>query len=205
VSSETSTRVRRKPARRYHHGDLRASCLALAARELEAKGPEGLALRHLAERLGVTQPSLYRHFAAKEALVDALAIQGFVALRARLAAAGGETARARLMAMMRAYLAHGLAQPQHYRLMFARPAAEKRRDAALVEIAASARQDLAEAVAAWFSEADGSPAAVAEVSVSLWALAHGLVMLASEGHLPREGIEAICEASLARLLPAADA
>lgn len=200
MSSEISPRVRRKPARRYHHGDLRVSCLALAARELEEKGSEGLALRHLADRLGVTQPSLYRHFAAKEALVDALAVSGFVALRARLAQAGGPTARARLVAMILAYVTEGLARPQHYRLMFARPAAEKRRDAALVEIAAATRQDLLGAVAAWLDEAGASPAALGELAVSIWALAHGVVMLASEGHLPRDGIEATCEAGVVRLL-----
>ena len=174
----------RSPARGYHHGDLRAACLALAAHELEAHGPEGLALRRLAARLGVTQPSLYRHFASKEALVDRLATAGFVGLQEALGAAAGATARARLHAIVRAYLAWGLASPQHYRLMFARPLSEKQRDPLLVEAAAAARQVLDTAVAAWRAEAGPAAADSQALSAGIWALAHGLVMLCSEGHLP---------------------
>lgn len=101
LSSELTITAPAKPARPYHHGDLRTVCLALAAQELEAHGPEALALRRLATRLGVTQPSLYRHFESKDALVDMLATSGFVRLQDALAAAGGEAARERLRAMVR--------------------------------------------------------------------------------------------------------
>jgi AcrR family transcriptional regulator len=199
LSSDASPATRRNSARPYHHGDLRAACLALAAHELEARGPEGLALRHLAAQLGVTQPSLYRHFASKEELVDRLATSGFVRVQDDLAAAAGATARDRLEAMVRAYLACGRTHPQHYRLMFARPSSEKQRDPLLVEAAAAARQMLDEAVAAWRAETGPAAGDSQALSAGIWALAHGMVMLASEGHLPGS-TEALCAAVLDRLL-----
>ena len=62
---------------RYHHGDLHATLLREAAVLLREQGIEGLSLRRLAERAGVSRTAPYHHFADKNALLCALAEQGF--------------------------------------------------------------------------------------------------------------------------------
>ena len=62
---------------RYHHGDLHAALLREAAVLLREQGVEGLSLRRLAERAGVSRTAPYHHFTDKNALLCALAEDGF--------------------------------------------------------------------------------------------------------------------------------
>ena len=61
--------------RTYHHGNLRSVLLARAEEALNAG--EDLSLRELARRAGVSHAAPRRHFADKQALLDALAEDGF--------------------------------------------------------------------------------------------------------------------------------
>src|SRR5215210_7221004 len=72
-------------ARPYHHGNLRPALLAAAERTL-ARGEE-LSLRELAREIGVSHAAPRRHFAGKQALLDALAQDGFERLGSEMAAA----------------------------------------------------------------------------------------------------------------------
>ena len=54
-----------------------------ARRLIEEAGLEALSMRHLADRLGIRAPSLYKHFPNREALEAALISIGFQA-QARL-------------------------------------------------------------------------------------------------------------------------
>src|SRR5690349_353663 len=68
----------------YHHGNLRDALIA-AALELEPEhGPLGISLREVARRVGVTHAAAYHHFENKDALVLAVAEQGFTALADQL-------------------------------------------------------------------------------------------------------------------------
>ena len=68
--------------RSYHHGNLRAALLEEAERALAA-GRE-LSLRELAREVGVSHAAPRRHFADKQALLDAMAQDGFERLGAEL-------------------------------------------------------------------------------------------------------------------------
>ena len=63
----------------YHHGDLRTTLLATAASMISEAGIEGLSLRKLAERIGVSRTAAYHHFKDKNDLLSAIARQGFIA------------------------------------------------------------------------------------------------------------------------------
>jgi AcrR family transcriptional regulator len=108
-------------AKGYHHGDLRVALLASAAELLDEGGPEAVSLRECARRAGVSHAAPYRHFATKEALLLALAEEGFDGL----AAAGDEAMRRvrdpreRLDAYGVAYVHFALEHPARFRLMFA--------------------------------------------------------------------------------------
>jgi AcrR family transcriptional regulator len=61
----------------YHHGHLRAALLERAEEMLAATGVGGLSLRELAREAGVSHGAPRRHFPDKQALLDALAENGF--------------------------------------------------------------------------------------------------------------------------------
>jgi AcrR family transcriptional regulator len=70
--------------RPYHHGGLRNALLARAEQTLRDSGVEGLSLRELARDIGVSHAAPHRHFRDRNALLDALATNGFRRLRETL-------------------------------------------------------------------------------------------------------------------------
>src|SRR5215510_3021373 len=101
-----STRLRRKRRRSYHHGNLRRALLDEALATIRTEGVDGLTLREIGARLGVSRTALYRHFADKRGLLAAVATEGFRMLRQQLLAAWEEGGRddAAFYAMGSAYV-----------------------------------------------------------------------------------------------------
>jgi AcrR family transcriptional regulator len=61
--------------RAYHHGNLKASLVGAALKELAKAGLEGFSLRSVAARAGVSPPAVHRHYADKDALLAAVAAE----------------------------------------------------------------------------------------------------------------------------------
>ncbi len=106
----------------YHHGNLRSVLLAEAERTLRDGGIDGLSLRELARRAGVSSAAPRRHFPDRQALLDALAGVGFDRLADEIAAAierGGDDYPARLRAAAVAYIRFAIHDGALMDLMFA--------------------------------------------------------------------------------------
>ncbi|KUN22466.1 TetR family transcriptional regulator [Streptomyces corchorusii] len=108
--------------RPYHHGDLRAALLKSAERTLRDKGVGALSLRELARDVGVSHAAPGRHFKDKQALLDALALDGYERMNQALAAADrpDRPFEERMTAFARAYLGFAVENPELLELMFAR-------------------------------------------------------------------------------------
>ncbi|MBN1825213.1 MAG: TetR/AcrR family transcriptional regulator [Candidatus Eisenbacteria bacterium] len=107
--------------KQYHHGDLRQRLLETAEKILVREGVEGLTMRHLSEKVGVSHTAPYRHFADKTLLLSSVAEKGFLRLRNRLVEAAGDRgdgAVARLERISLAYVEFAVENPSFYRLMF---------------------------------------------------------------------------------------
>ena len=158
----------------YHHGDLPAALLRAAAKTLEKRGPAALSLRETARRAGVSHNAPYRHFPDREALLAALAAEGFGMLGERLRGQPGR-------AMGEAYVRFALEQPQRFRLMFGGllPMAKYPE---LRAAAQGAHQALVEA----FKELPRPELAAA----AAWSLVHGLSHLLLDGHFAHADREA---------------
>ncbi len=63
----------------YHHGDLRQKLLDAATQLIAEGGVENLSIRKLADSVGVSRTAPYHHFKDKNALLCAIAEQGFQA------------------------------------------------------------------------------------------------------------------------------
>lgn len=105
----------------YHHGNLHATLLAAAERSLRQHGADQLSLRELAREAGVSHAAPRRHFADRQALLDALAEAGFARLDANLRAALAAEAEfgPRLHALAAAYLRFATEDAALLELMFA--------------------------------------------------------------------------------------
>jgi len=187
----SSTEHRERERARRHQ------LIITAARELaEAEGWDAVTTRRLAERVEYSQPVLYNHFKGKDAIVGAVAVEGFDDLaaalrRARLTAGSPREA---LRAVGRAYLDFAVARPALYGAMFVREID--------IRFAQEAQEDPPAAPRAAFEElaavavpGDGRDAELdAEV---IWSALHGLAVLARAGRIPprrqRERLDALVE------------
>jgi AcrR family transcriptional regulator len=161
-----------------------------AALELvNESGPSGITLREAARRAGVTHAAPYRHFADKEALLAAVAEEGFVQLRAaiELALSGVEATR-RIEELGLAYVRFAKTSPSQFRVMFGAQMGDKRRYPNLLK-ADQAVFDLLCGTIAHAQGAAGLPAGdPARMGMVAWSLLHGVAALAVDGQLSRAGV-----------------
>lgn len=155
---------------RYHHGDLRAALLKAAEDLLAEGGVPAVGLREVARRVGVSATAPYRHFADKEALLAAVAAEGFRALGQAMGAAAAGAGAPR-NALGAAYVRFALAQPARFRLMFGQGVAAIARHP---DLAAAARM-----THGFLTRSAATPLA----AVHDWAMVHGLANLLIDGML----------------------
>ncbi|MGH8765110.1 MAG: TetR/AcrR family transcriptional regulator [Burkholderiales bacterium] len=161
----TSKRARHS----YHHGDLPATLLRAAGQILEKEGVEAISMRALTRRTGVSHAAPYRHFPDREALLAALAAEGFVMLGGAQQAAAASGAAIGLGA---AYVRFALDHPQRFRLMFGGrvPIAKH---PALRQAAERTFDGIARALSARIPQA----AVARDAAIAAWSLVHGLAHL----------------------------
>ena len=107
--------------RRERERTQRRHVIVSAARELaEAEGWESVTTRRLADRIEYSQPVLYSHFDGKDAIVSAVALEGFGELAAILhtACERADSPQAKPRAIASAYMEFARANPAVYEAMF---------------------------------------------------------------------------------------
>jgi AcrR family transcriptional regulator len=171
----------RRERERAHRHQL----IITAARELaETEGWEAVTTRRLAERVEYSQPVLYSHFNGKDAIVSAVAIDGFSELAAHLrrarqaAPAPGQALRA----VCRAYLEFATERPALYQAMFILPTDLK---FASAETPPPLRAGFDEFVSC-FHQDNERRELFAEVT---WSALHGMAVLSDSGRIPPDGQE----------------
>ncbi|MCW2494767.1 TetR/AcrR family transcriptional regulator [Jatrophihabitans sp.] len=213
ATTPTRQPARRRRAQRGSGEQLRAEIVA-AAKELmaHARSVDDISMRAVAEAVGVTPPSIYLHFADKDALLAAVVIDVFGELdKAMLAAGEAESSPlGRLRAYGRAYVKFAIEHPEHYRLAAMEPCVEPRN--ALDEVLNSSafahfNATVIECIAAGIFVSDDPLG----ITFELWAAAHGAAaLLVAKPYLPFGDTEAftdrvLCAAALghaaASLLP----
>ena len=165
----------------YHHGNLRNALVRSARVQISRKGAAALNLRALAREVGVTHQAVYRHFADKEALLEAVAQEGFDELADALheSISGEEELEPTLYALANAYLGFALEYPEITRVMFALiPAEARMKNEPLY--AASKRAYAALTQSVEMLEGD-----MLVDSAVVWATLHGLAKLTIEKQVPK--------------------
>lgn len=167
----------------YRHGDVHAAALRAARALIDEEGTGALSLRAVARRVGVSHAALYRHFADRDALLAELGVDALTQLAEELAAARAKarTPIGLVEAMGRAYFRFALREPGRYRVAFVLP---RKTDFPALRAAAdtveTAALDILQEVATAGLIARRDIRTLAPV---LWALLHGMSLLAIDGQL----------------------
>ncbi|WP_433438102.1 TetR/AcrR family transcriptional regulator [Nonomuraea sp. CA-141351] len=175
-------------ARRARERAQRHQLIITAARELaESEGWDAVTTRRLSERVEYSQPVLYSHFKGKDAIVRAVAIEGFAELASKLRAAReasqepGDDPKAVLRQVAMAYLDFARTHSALYEAMFVMPIAVP---FATEETPEELREAFGEFVRALEPVAGKyHPGTFAEV---VWAALHGLATLTHDRRIPAE-------------------
>jgi AcrR family transcriptional regulator len=185
-------RPRKKPAGDYHHGNLSRALLDAALRVVSQKDLRELSMRELARMVGVSPRAPYRHFVSKEALLAALAVEGFdlfrIQCRSQIEAAGNDPL-ARMMASAQASVAFAVEHPAYFKVMYSPYETVDESTPELVR----ARWEPARLLLALIADAQkagmvraGDPG---PISFAAFAIVHGLSVLLTEKQLKRFGTD----------------
>lgn len=174
-------------ASRYHHGDLRAALVERATDVVATGGVDALSLRELARDLGVSHAAPSRHFPDKQALLDAVAVNGFhrlgAALDASSSGAGSATPFAdQLRQHAEAYVRFALRNAPLLTVMFA----AKHRQEAPEEIVVAAEGAFAvpfRLIAAAQERGEVIAGAIDVIATAVHATMHGFASLVAGGFL----------------------
>ena len=174
----TVERLRRRRSPRGSGEQLRAEILAAATELLLESGDESaVSIRAVANRVGVTPPSIYIHFADKDTLIDEVVAQYFTRLDEVMRAAGAEhedsweAAHAQGMA----YVRFAVENAELYRVATMKVCAEGT-DADAV-LGQSAFVHFAETIERLMDEGFVDKGDPTPVVLELWTAAHGVAAL----------------------------
>jgi AcrR family transcriptional regulator len=188
--------------RPYHHGNLRRALLACAERTLSERGAGQLSLRELARQVGVSHAAPRRHFPDKQALLDALAEDGFERLgrelREEIDGAGGAF-DARLLAFARSYVRFATRHAALLEVMFA----VKHRPGAADSLRRAADRAF-QAPLALITEGQAAGDVVAgeptRVAIVAWAALQGLAAMVNGGVIADDLLDDVVAAAVDRLI-----
>jgi AcrR family transcriptional regulator len=172
----------------YHHGDLRRALIEVALKLVAEKGMAGLTMREAGRLAGVSQAAPYRHFADKNALLLAVAGEGFRALHLQILESlrtAGPDAGSRLSAIGVGYVTFAVAHPSHFRIMFSQELTRGPAGPSAEETAMAAFEELVGEILRGQSTDVLRPGEALGLALACWSIAHGLAGILIEGLLQR--------------------
>jgi AcrR family transcriptional regulator len=175
-------------SKRYHHGDLPRALLSAALTIVESRGSEALTVRAAARLARVSQTAPYRHFANKEAILAAVAEEGFRSLIAAMAheAALADSPVQRLRAVGLAYVTFATDHSAHFRVMFGREMADRSASSSLRQISTDTFNVVVDVISdCQRAGLVRSEEPAADLALTAWSTVHGLSTLLVNGVLDR--------------------
>ena len=149
-------------------------------------GAEGVTIRALAQRLGLSAGSIYSHFRSKDELLQQVAAQGFERLmKEAIGAVELADPREAMLEGGRRYLSFAMENPSLYRLMFQEVDVARFRVESSVPVPGRALYDLYRDLYARAVESGAIRDIDPEIQTLIaWSAVHGFAMLALSGRLP---------------------
>lgn len=176
----------------YHHGNLKEALISAGLKILSEKGMEGLSLRNVAKRVGVSHTAPYNHFPDKQALLAAISTAGHEQLHQTLLDTFEKFKHSSpdiIAEIAWSYLQFALDDPGRFKLMFSGALEEERAHPEYVETSLKNISLLEEIIAFCQSKEQITEGKVEIIAIKIWSLVHGFTNLILEDQFPREYIQ----------------
>lgn len=173
----------------YHHGNLKETLISAGLEILSQKGMEGLSLRNVAKRIGVSHAAPYNHFADKQALLAAMSTAGHEQLHQTLIEIfekSKETSTEIMLEIAWSYLQFAMEDPNRFKLMFSGALEEQSDHPAFMEIAQKSISLFEEIIAFCQGKGQLAEGDVQKIAIKLWSTTHGFTILILEDQFPPE-------------------
>ena len=185
-----STKARQpKP---YHHGDLRRVLIDAGFQLVEEAGAEGLSMREVARRTGVSPGAPFRHFESRDALMTAIAMEAQRRFRAEIDVALAESRQhdplARFRAFGIAYLRWAMRNPAHFEIISSGRLFDYDRSAGLLADNAELIGGIATLLEQARAQGQLRQIDPGRVQIAARALVYGFARMNIDGHFPRWGV-----------------
>lgn len=178
-------------------GDLRAGLIRAGLHLLKEETLENVTLRKVAAAAGVSHVATYHHFENKNALLAAIAEEGFRDFFAEfetLLAEAGQEFYALYRGMGWTYMRFIIEQPQLARIMFGGTYLDYKQYPRLRALSLRTYRTLRRIVARGIAEGKIAPGQLKAKTLASWSMIHGMAMLVLEGRLkPGASIDATRE------------
>jgi AcrR family transcriptional regulator len=174
------------PRKTYHHGDLKNALIEAGVRILSEEGIEGLTLRKVAQRAGVSHNAPYSHFPDKQSLIAAISTEGFKQLYSELddaISAYPNDPRRQLQEGAWAYVQFAQTNSDTFKIMFSGVLEKEKDYPAFVEISQKTFGRVVDVVGACQEAGILSPDPADLLAVTVWGMVHGIISLRLEGQI----------------------
>jgi len=176
----------------YHHGNLKEALISAGLEILSEHGLEGLSLRNVAKKIGVSHTAPYNHFPDKQALLAAISTAGHEQLHQILLdifEKSKDTSPNIILEIAWAYLQFALEYPDKFKLMFSGALEEEGDHPEYIEIS---RKSIAlfEEIIVYCQNKGQLPAGEVDIiAIRIWSLVHGFTCLMLENQFPQEYLQ----------------
>ena len=176
----------------YHHGNLRCVLIDTAVEIISEQGAKNLSLRKIAKRAGVSHAAPYRHFKDKNAILGAVARQGFDMMlrktQERIAQSkGNELDHFAICGL--SYIDFALNYPSHYRVMFGTRVENSYFSDELKPESIPIFKLLRDIIMVCQEKGLLKAGDPQELAIAAWSIVHGFAMLRIDHHIPAQGMD----------------
>lgn len=163
-----------KPKKQKNHGDLANALIEIAVEYIAENKTTEFALRDLAHKLGVSHAAAYKHYKNKNALLETIALRGFMIMESYF-----ETSllkgHDKLLNLSKGYIDFALSNAGYYRVMFSIDYSK--------DSSSGLQSTCAESFKALIAAFGNNNKKNVCKAFYVWSLIHGFVMLRLDGQI----------------------
>jgi AcrR family transcriptional regulator len=174
------------PRKNYHHGDLKNALIKAGVEILAKEGVDGLSLRKVAQKAGVSHSAPYSHFPDKQSLIAAISTEGFNQLYSELKTVTEQykdNPKRQLMDGAQAYVQFAMNNADTFKIMFSGILEKEKEYTSFVDVSRKTFELVVGIVRACQGDGVLRSTSPEMTAVAVWGQVHGIISLVLEGQI----------------------